>query len=134
VARTTVVRSETPVLFVLAADSGAGIREAWSRLERAIGSLRGRRFVGAFEPERGEYRACVEALPGDDAGSLGLEAGTLPGGEYVRLRLRGEPPELYDRIPSAFEELVRAHEPDSSRPSLEVYRSRAEVDLLLPVR
>jgi hypothetical protein len=27
-----------------------------------------------------------------------VESGTLPGGRYLRARLRGEPPEVYERI------------------------------------
>ena len=73
------------------------------------------------------------AGPGDDAAALGLEAGALPGGGYLRLRLRGEPPELYDRIGPGFEALLRETEPSGGRPPLEDYRRRDEVDLLLPV-
>ena len=63
-----------------------------------------------------------------------LESGTLPGGRYLRARLRGEPPGLYERIKPVFDELARKAEADESRPSLEHYRRRDEVDLLLPVR
>jgi hypothetical protein len=70
---------------------------------------------------------------GDDPQALGLETGMLPGGRYLRTRLHGEPPDVYGRIGPTFEALVATTPPDESRPSLEHYRRRDEIDLLLPV-
>lgn len=66
----------------------------------------------------------------DDEAAGGLEEGDLPGGRYRRERLRGEPPELYDRIPAAVEALGAG---DPTRPVIEHYRRRDEIDVLLPV-
>ena len=76
---------------------------------------------------------CVQIKEGDDDAALGLESGSLPGGRYVRARLRGEPPEVYERIAPTFAALVRTVDPDATRPSIEFYRQRDEIDLLLPV-
>jgi DNA gyrase inhibitor GyrI len=84
-------------------------------------------------PATGEYRACVEAREGDDPTALGLESGRLPGGRYLRTRLRGEPPQVYERIAPTFGALVKTTRPDETRPSIEFYRRRDEIDLLLPV-
>jgi len=65
--------------------------------------------------------------------ALGLESGTLPGGRYLRARIRGEPPEVYEQIGPTFAALVKAARPDETRPSIEVYSHRDEIDLLLPV-
>jgi hypothetical protein len=121
------------VLFLCADDFPAGIQAAWEQLESRFDSLRGRRFFGSFDSETSEYRACVRAEPGDDPAALGLERAVLPGGRYVRVRLRGEPLEVYERIPATFAELGRRADADPSRPSLEFYRRRDEIDLLLPV-
>lgn len=129
---TPVERDEIQVLYVRAPDGVAGIRSAWERLESLVGT-RGRKFYGAFYPETEEYRACVEAAEGDDAAGLGLESAELPGGRYLRARLRGEPPAVYDLIQPTFEQLLRQGTGDASRPSLEHYRRRDEIDLLLPV-
>jgi len=120
-------RVETPVFCVAGRDDIEAIRDAWARLE-AVVPLHGRRFLGTCA--RGEYRACVEALP-DDA--FDLERGTVPGGPYVRLRLHGEPPALYDGIGPAVETLLARDDVDRSRPTLELYRRRDEVDVLVPV-
>ena len=61
-----------------------------------VGSRRGRECYGAFEG--GEYRACVQVREGDDPAAIGLEVGELAGGRYARVRLKGEPPHLYDLI------------------------------------
>ena len=109
------------------ADEISEIRAAWGRLE-AVVTLRGRRFFGAAYGD-GTYRACVQRLPDEPAG--GLEEGELPGGRYRRERLRGEPPEVYDRIGPAVDALGPG---DPARPIIEHYRRRDEIDVLMPVR
>jgi Integron-associated effector binding protein len=126
-----VAREEIAVQFVRVPDGLEHIRRAWDELE-AVVSLRGRHFYGAFDPVANDYRACVEVRDGDHL-VPGLENGTLPGGRYLRARLHGEPPGVYERIGQTFDELTREAKPDLSRPSLEHYKRRDEIDLLLPV-
>jgi hypothetical protein len=132
VTATPIERGEIEVLFLRTKDELVAIRRGWERLEAVVG-LRGRKFFGAFDPATREYRVCVQVREGDDPAALGLESGTLPGGRYLRARLRGEPPEVYERIGPTFEALVKTAHPDSTRPSIEFYRQRDEIDLLLPV-
>jgi len=120
-------RQPTEVLFVACADELPEIRAAWERLE-AVVPLRGRHFFGAAYAD-GTYRACVQRLEDEPAG--GLEEGELPGGRYRRERLRGEPPEVYDRIAGAVEALGPG---DPARPIIEHYRRRDEIDVLMPIR
>ena len=127
-----VERDEVQVLFIRTRDDVAEFGPAWQRLEELVGT-RGRKFFGAFYPRQNEYRVCVQAKDDDDPAALGLETGTLPGGRYLRARLRGEPPAVYERIGPTFEELVKHASSDESRPSIEVYRRFDEIDLLLPV-
>lgn len=124
-------REEIAVQFVRVPHSLANVRRAWDELE-AVVPLRGRHFYGAFDPVANDYRACVEVGEGDELAS-GLESGTLPGGRYLRARLRGDPPGVYRWIGPTFEELARQAEPDERRPSLEHYRRHDEIDLLLPI-
>ena len=120
----SVDREPTPVLYVACADELPEIRAAWERLE-AVVPLRGRRFFGAAHAD-GTYWACVQRVDGGEPGDL--QAGELPGGAYLRKRLRGEPPEIYDHISGAAE-----GPRDPSRPIIEHYRRRDEIDVLLPV-
>jgi hypothetical protein len=124
-------RDEITVQFVRVPDGIEHIRRAWDELEAAV-PLRGRHFYGAFDSVAKDYRACVEVRDGDEL-VPGLESGTLPGGRYLRSRLRGEPPALYERIGPTFDEMTREATPDESRPSLEHYRRHDEIDLLLPI-
>jgi hypothetical protein len=121
------------VRYIQCDDGLAAIPTAWRQLEDIVGSLKGRRFVGAFDPVAGWYRACVKVADVAAAAELALPECVLPGGRYLRLRLRGDPPELYERLPGAFELLESSSERDPSRPSLEIYRRLDRVDALLPV-
>jgi hypothetical protein len=126
-----VERDEIAVQFVRVPDGLPEITRAWNELE-AVVALRGRHFYGAYDPIANDYRACVEVREGDEL-APGLESGTLPGGRYLRARLRGEPPGIYERIKPTFDELMREATADESRPSLELYRRHDEIDLLLPI-
>lgn len=44
------------------------------------------------------------------------------------------PPAVNNKVPLVFKPLVKQSALDTSRPSIEFYRSRGVVDLLLPVR
>jgi hypothetical protein len=113
-------------------DDPAAIRKGWEQLELIV-PLRGRKFFGAFDPATKEYRACVRQDPGDDAAALGLESGTLPGGRFLRARLEGEPPAIYERIGPTFDSMASAAAEDLTRPSIEFYRRRDKIELYLPI-
>jgi hypothetical protein len=126
-----VEREEIAVQFIRVPDGLDEIGRAWNELEGVV-ALRGRHFYGAYDPIADDYRACVEVRSGDEL-VPGLECGTLPGGRYLRARLRGDPPALYERIKPTFDEMIGQAKPDEQRPSLEHYRRQDEIDLLLPI-
>lgn len=125
-------RTPRAVDYIEVDDFPAGLPDAWQRLEATVGDLRGRHFVGAFYPHTGRYRACVEV---EESGARvpGLSRGEIPGGRYGRIRLREEPPALYEQIPRAFDQLAAECAVDGERPSLELYRRHDQVDALIPV-
>jgi hypothetical protein len=125
-------RDEVDVMFFRSPDDPAVFGPLWTRLEELVG-LRGRKFYGAFTPSTKEYHVSVQRQDGDDPAALGLETGTLPGGRYLRARLHGEPPQVYERIGPTFEALAAAAHSDESRPSIEFYRQRDQIDLFLPI-
>jgi hypothetical protein len=129
-----VERAEVAVMFKACGDQQDAITRTWAELEDAVGSLRGRKFYGVFDPRSSEYRACVEVREGDDAATFGLERGTIAGGRYARLRLTGEPPTLYTQIAPAAERLAMRPDADPEAPSVEFYRRRDVIDLLQPLR
>lgn len=127
-----VERPEVSVMFLEVADEPSEISRGWRELEDLLGSLKGRKFLGTFD-NGGTYRACVQLRDGDDADALGLRTATVSGGRYLRARLRGDPAQLYERIPSTFAELEAAAARDKTRPGIELYRRVDEVDLLMPL-
>ena len=126
---------EIPVLRVKADMKGQGPPAAFDLLESKLPTLKGRRFYGTFRitPAGPEYYACVVRIDSDDAGKMNLETGTIPGGWYARRALsdwQGKIPQL----PYIFQEMAQGQDVDPSRPSLEFYRSQAELQLFLPLR
>jgi hypothetical protein len=73
------------------------IQAIWRSFEQLVG-LRGRRMYARAEERRNTYTVCTPIKAGDDPDALGLETGSLPGGSYLRGRLVGEPPSIYERI------------------------------------
>ena len=131
-----VTRQPVIVAYLETGDNVADIQATWPRLEALVGALRGRHFYGSFDPVAGVYRACVVVKAPDDlpvAAQRSLSSGVLPGGDYLRLRLRGDPPQVYELLGPAFDHLTSMETPDHSRPSLEHYRRHNEIDALLPV-
>jgi len=69
--------------------------------------VRGRHFVGAFYPAgRPLPRLRGGRATGPDPTPPGLSRSEILGGRYGRIRLREEPPALYEQIPEAFDRLV----------------------------
>lgn len=131
-----VTREPLSVAYLETRDNVADIQATWPRLEDLVGSLRGKQFYGSFDPVAGVYRACVVVKNSNDLlaeAQQALTPGVLPGGDYLRLRLRGDPPEVYEMLGPAFDYLTCIAVPDQSRPSLEHYRRHDQIDALLPV-
>ena len=129
-----VERDEISVMFRRTTDDQEAITRTWAEVEAAVGSLRGRKFYGAFDTMTSEYWVCVQLQEGDDPVELGLDEGTLPGGRYARERLEEDPPAVYGLIKPTFDRLAEQRsDEDLSRPSIEFYRRHDVIDLLLPV-
>ena len=132
---TYVELQEMPVLRVKADMKGKGPSAAFNLLESKLLTLKGRKFYGTFQPtpDGEEYYACVVRIDSDDPERMQLETGVIPGGWYVRSKLSDWEKKIA-QLPSLFEEMARTHDVDPKRPSLEFYRSQAELQLFLPVR
>jgi hypothetical protein len=126
--------SEIPMMYIVAEDGPAGARAAFNQLEGKLASLRGRKFYGTFQPVTGEYRACVAIESGDDPQRMGLATGVIPGGLYLREKMKNWMSRT-DEIPKTFMAMAERERQrvDKSRPSVEFYRSQDELILLLPI-
>lgn len=81
-------------------------------------------MMGLVYGDDNVYRLATVRLDRDGDNSLGYAETVIPGGAYLRLRLRGSAPDVYDQIAAAF---------DPSRPHIEYYRREGEVDCLVPI-
>jgi len=133
---TFVERGEIRVVRVRADWNRGGPAEAMHTLESKLPSLRGRKFYGTFRelPEGEEYWACVERIDSDDPEKMGVEVGAIAGGLYLRRKLTGWQEVIAaGKLGEQFRDMVGTCNPDRSRPSVEFYRSMAEMHLLEPV-
>lgn len=127
-----VVREPVDVMLVRVANELPEIQRAWAEFEAEVG-LRGRKFYGAFDPITDTYSVCAVVRAGDEPADFGAEFGTLPGGRFVCVRLRGEPPAVYDQICPTAKGIAQRHEPDLTRPTLEYYPRHDVIDVLVPI-
>ena len=125
-------RDPVTVMLASCADEVAEIQHLWPRFEDLVG-LRGRKMYAAADLNANTYTTCTPVLAGDDPRALGLEVGELAGGLFRRGRLWGEPPALYDLIGPGFKELQSVGPADRTRPLIEFYKRRDEIELWLPV-
>jgi len=131
-----VERQQVTVLRVNADMKGGGPAEAMRLLESKLPSLKGRRFYGVFRllPEGEEYFACVQKEAGDDPVPMDLRVGTIPGGSYVRRKVKDWERVIAEgKLGSLFDKMVSYYNVDRARPNIEFYRSMSELHLLVPV-
>ena len=126
-----VTLDDIEVMYITAEGGPQGAGQAFEKLESYLSTLRGRKFYGTYQS--GEYRACVAVIPEDDPSHLGLDTCIIPGGRYIRKKMK----DWLERIPEIeqnFISLAEQYPSDHERPSIEFYRSQKELILFLPVR
>ena len=127
-----VTRDPMAVMLATCADELPEIQRLWPWFEELVG-LRGRKMYGAAYVAAGTYLTGTPIRHDDDPDALGLQVGELPGGTFRRGRLRGEPPDLYAAIGPGVRELEAAGLADRTRPVIEFYRRRDEIELWVPI-
>lgn len=125
------------VARVKSENGSAGAKKAFNILESRMNGLKGRKMYGVFYPNRGEYFACVK-LDEEHPDDMGFERAVILGGEYAKEKIENwtsKIPELGSVFKVLAEECKKCgYEVDSSRPSIEFYRSFTELILMVPVR
>ena len=128
-----ILQDDIRVLFVESANGAEGARAAFDELEKHVPATQGRQFYGTYDPATNVYRASVALKPEDKA--VDLPQWVIPGGMYSRRTLQNwteRIAEIGRTFMAMAEEVGERY--DSSRPSIEFYRSHYEVILLLPVK
>jgi len=125
---------DVEVMFVESPNGPAGSGEAFHKLETRLTSLKGRKFYAAYQYSTGQYRACVAIENPDEPEQLGFQKWSIPGGLYAQEKLT-DWTDHADQIPDLFGKMSQQCQGriDSSRPSIEFYKSQKELILLLPV-
>jgi hypothetical protein len=126
-------RRDVAVMEETTIDDVVAIQTTWASFERLVG-LRGRRMYARVDERRNAYTVCTPVKADDRPDSLGLQRGTLAGGWYLRGRLRGEPPQIYEYIADGMAELMAMMPRDDTRPLIEYYRRRDQIELWLPIQ
>ena len=126
-------RDDLTVMAQATVDDLPHIQQLWPSFEQLVG-LRGRKMYAMVDVGANTYTACTPVRDDDDPERLGLRLGTLPGGAYLRGRLVGEPPRVYEQIGPGMKELESVADVDPDRPLVEFYRRHDEIELWVPVR
>lgn len=122
------------VLYLEVPNSVSKVKEAWPKFEESFHSLKGRKMFGLDYDNEKVYRVCSKVLEEDEGETFGLNEFTFEGGKYRRLRLKENPPQLYEKIGPAFELLIKeySNEIDWERPLIEYYKSENILDVMVP--
>lgn len=110
-------------------------QKAWPEFEARFPSLIGRKMFGLDYGDKKVYRVCSLVLDCDEGENYGLSRFEFEGGEYMKLRLKFDPPELYDKIGPAYELLFGKFKESInwSLPFIEQYKAHNILDIMVPV-
>ncbi len=129
------LESDIPLMCLKSPNGPQSSAETFDRLESALPTLKGRRFYGLikYHENQVDYYACVNLEEGDDPDKSGFERIVLHKGKYDREKVQ-DWEENIDTIPEIFEKLEARNDVDEGRFSVEYYRSRRELFLMLPTK
>jgi hypothetical protein len=111
-------------------------QKAWPEFEARFPSLTGRKMYGLDYEDKKVYRVCSLVLDSDGEDDFGLSRFEFQGGNYMRLRLKFDPPEIYEKIGPAYGLLISQFEKeiDWSLPFIEHYKAHNILDIMIPVK
>lgn len=110
-------------------------KKAWPEFESHFPSLTGRKMFGFDYDNEKKYRVCSQVLDEDNGNKFGLDEFEFEGGNYLRLRLKCDPPELYEKIGPAYDFLFDNYEDNInwSLPVIEYYKAKNILDIMIPI-
>jgi hypothetical protein len=126
-------RPDVSVMQQATVDELSHIQQLWPSFEKLVG-LRGRKMYAQVDIRQNTYTVCTPVKEDDRPDALGLQLGTLTGGSYLRGRLVGDPPQVYERIGDGMAELEAMVPVDDTRPLVEFYRRHDQIELWVPIR
>lgn len=110
-------------------------KKTWPEFEARFPSLIGRKMYGLDYGEINLYRVCSLVRESDNGETFGLNQFELEEGTYMRLRLKFEPPELYEKIGPAFKLMIGQYEESINwnLPFIEHYKAKNILDIMVPI-
>lgn len=122
-------------LYMEVANDVENQQKAWPEFEAKFPSLTGRKMFGLDYDSTKTYRVCSVVLEQDNGENFGLDEFEFEGGSYIRLRLKFDPPELYEKIGPAYGFLFENYEEviDWEKPVIEQYKAKNILDIMIPV-
>jgi hypothetical protein len=124
------------LLYLEVANDPQSQQKAWPDFEARFPSLTGRKMYGLDYEAKRVYRVCSLELESDEGKDFGLNRFEFEGGKYMRLRLKFEPPEIYEKIGPAYGLLISKFEEliEWSLPFIEHYKAHNILDVMIPVK
>ena len=122
-------------LYMAVSNDPESQQKAWPEFESRFPSLTGRKMYGLDYDGKKVYRVCSLVLDSDNEETFGLEQFTFEGGTYIRLRLKLDPPELYEKIGPAYGYLFSQYEEEInwSLPMIKQYKVKNILDIMIPI-
>ena len=125
---------ELKLMYVEAETFPEGIKDSWDKLEKALGTTKGRKFYGISKCIGSKiiYRACVIPIDDNEPDQLGLETLTIPSSRYASKKLLNWSSQI-QMFGTIFDELFSKHSTNGELYALEDYKSPDEVILMVPL-
>lgn len=126
----------TRVMYETSKGGVQTVVDTQKNIEDKVKTFKARKCFGIYFPKTGEYRAAVSIFDDELPEEIGLPVCEIPGGKYGRMKLFNwiDFPNLGETIGKAIETMEQRYEYDSSRQTIEFYRSEKELHVLLPVK
>jgi len=122
-------------LYMESGNDVASQKKKWPEFESKFPSLTGRKMYGLDYDKKGIYRTCSLVLDKDEGNDFGLRQFEFEGGQYIRLRLKFEPPIIFEKIGPAYDLLIKNYEEiiNWEMPFIEHYKARNILDIMIPI-
>ena len=126
---------EIKIMYVVSKNGVVGSSQAFNKLESYLPTLKGRKFYGLVfgVPPNDTYWASVALIDLDNPEKEGMQIGAIPAGKYVQERINNWNNNT-SLIGQTFQKISKQYTIDSSRPSIEFYRSMRDMLIRLPIK
>ena len=113
------------------------IKKGWPLFESKFKSLKNRKMMAITKDEIGigKVRLCSTIIDSENLDDLGFNKMILPAGDYIRVRIKEQPPKLYSKVGNGFKQLIEKYKDiiNWDQYSVEYYHSYNIIDCMVPI-